>query len=236
MGEVQQVVPLAQPRGRVTKDFAWDVKADEANAGVFDGYASVFNVVDSEGDVILPGAFTRSLQAWRAKGRAIPVLWQHDGWAPIGVTEAIEEDEHGLRVRGRLVLDVRQAAEAHALMRAGALGGLSIGFSVPTTASDGQASVVWDEERRARTFREVRLWEYSLVTWPANEDAQLLSVRQARAEQQELRDAIKALSSATMALAAASVALPTPAAAPTGSDLTTLLDAVKRHQARMKGA
>jgi len=166
------------PTGRITKDFTFDVKS-VTDEGVIEGYASVFDVLDDQGDIVLPGAFTRTINAWAAKGRPIPVLWQHDAFAPIGATASITEDSHGLRVRSQLVMGVQRAREAHELAKAGVLGGLSIGFSVPKLASDGQPAVVWDDERDARLFREVRLWEYSLVTFPANEAATITAVKQA---------------------------------------------------------
>ena len=164
------------PNGRMTKDFTFDVKS-VSDEGVIEGYASVFDVIDEQGDIVLPGAFTRTINAWSAKGKPVPVLWQHDAFAPIGATTAISEDDHGLRIRTQLVMGVQKAREAHALADAGVLGGLSIGFSVPKLARDGQPAVVWDDERDARLFREVRLWEYSLVTFPANEDAVITSVK-----------------------------------------------------------
>ena len=166
------------PTGRITKDFTFDVK-NVTDEGVIEGYASVFDVIDEQGDIILPGAFTRTINAWAAKGRPIPVLWQHDAFDPVGATTGITEDDRGLRVRAQLVMDVQRAREAHALAKAQVLGGLSIGFSVPKLASDGQPAVVWDDERDARLFREVRLWEYSLVTFPANEAATITSVKDA---------------------------------------------------------
>lgn len=164
------------PTGRITKDFTFDVK-NVTDEGVIEGYASVFDVIDDQGDVILPGAFTRTINAWAAKGRPIPVLWQHDAFAPIGATTSITEDDRGLRVRASLAMGVQRAREAHELAKAKVLGGLSIGFSVPKLASDGQPAIVFDDERDARLFREVRLWEYSLVTFPANEAATITSVK-----------------------------------------------------------
>jgi len=166
------------PTGRITKDFTFDVK-NVTDEGVIEGYASVFDVIDDQGDVILPGAFTRTINAWAAKGRPIPVLWQHDAFAPIGATTSITEDDRGLRVRASLAMGVQRAREAHELAKAKVLGGLSIGFSVPKLASDGQPAIVFDDERDARLFREVRLWEYSLVTFPANEAATITSVKEA---------------------------------------------------------
>lgn len=146
--------------------------------GVITGYASVFDVIDSYGEVIAPGAFTRTLAAWKAKGRPVPVLWQHDTYNPIGATLEIEEDDHGLRIKARLLIeDVRQAAEAHALAAANILGGLSIGFSLPRHTSAGTDTVTWNEETGVWTIHEVRLWEYSTVTFPANDEATIDSVR-----------------------------------------------------------
>lgn len=180
------------PTGRVTRDFPFDVQ-DVSDEGVVEGYASVFDVVDSEGDIISPGAFARTIQAWNARGKRIPVLWQHDAWKPIGVTDRIEEDQKGLRVRAQLVQVVQQAQEAHALAKAGALGGLSIGFSVPNLASDGNPAMYWDEDRQARVFREVKLWEYSLVTFPAQDEARIMDVRADPAWAEELTLAVREL-------------------------------------------
>lgn len=177
---------------RFRKAYALDVKS-VTDEGVIEGYASVFDVIDSQGDIIAPGAFKRTINAWNAKGRGVPVLWHHDASEPIGVTTSLAEDAHGLRVSAHLVREVRRATEAHALAKAGALGGLSIGFSVPRTASDGEPASMVDEKRGARVFREVRLWEYSLVTFPANEAAVLTGVKSASEVHAELIEALHSL-------------------------------------------
>lgn len=156
----------------------------EANApaGIITGYASVFDTIDSYGDVIQRGAFTRTLNAAKAKGKTIPVLWQHNPHEPIGRTLDIAEDERGLRIRAELLItDVEKAREAHALAAAGILGGLSIGFSIPKTTSAGTPAVTYDADTDTHQIHEVRLWEYSLVTFPANEDATMTSVKHALA-------------------------------------------------------
>ena len=168
--------PTARERARITKDFAFDVH-DVTNEGTIEGYASVFGNIDSAGDIIAPGAFKRTLASWQAKARPIPVLWQHDAYDPIGVTETISEDGKGLHVKARLITTVQRAKDAHALAEAGALGGLSIGFSVPKLASDGEPAITRDDQSGAQVFREVRLWEYSLVTFPANEEATITTVK-----------------------------------------------------------
>ena len=174
-GMSDQQKPI-MPAGRQTKDFAFDVKAISPE-GTIEGYASVFDVVDSEGDIVVPGAFTRTLGSWKSRGRKVPVLWQHDAYNSIGVTEFIEQDDRGLHVISQLLMDVQSAREAHARASAGAVGGLSIGFTVPAKAADGNPAVYWDDDRDARVFREVNLWEYSLVTFPANEHATIQTVK-----------------------------------------------------------
>ena len=94
--------------------------------GLFEGYASVFNVADLGGDVVMPGAFAQSLRKSGQGG--VKLLWQHDGKQPIGAWVSLAEDARGLKARGRLNLAVARAREAHALMKQGALDGLSIGF------------------------------------------------------------------------------------------------------------
>jgi HK97 family phage prohead protease len=158
------------------RSFEFNVKAVTED-GMIEGYASVFNVIDAEGDIIAPGAFRRTIRSWQAKNRNVPVLWQHDSAMPIGVTKSMVEDENGLRVQAQLVMPVQKAQEAYALAKAGALGGMSIGFTVPRMAEDGQAAAMYDEEKGARVFREVRLWEYSMVTFPANEEAVITAVK-----------------------------------------------------------
>ena len=159
------------------------------DTGIVEGYASVFDVVDSYNDVIAPGAFNRTLKSWAASGRMIPVLWQHEMDNPIGVTLEAAEDEKGLAVKAQLVTEVGQAREAFALAKAGALGGMSIGFSIPNKASDGQSAMVYDDVRKVTIIREVKLFEYSLVTFPANEAATIDSVKAAAQALEEATEA-----------------------------------------------
>lgn len=190
--------PLTTPVGRVRperlavgarqrRDYpaTIDRKATETaddRQGVLTGYASVFGVIDSYGDVIMPGAFARTIAAWQAKGRPVPILWQHDTHAPIGVSTTLSEDEAGLRLEATLlVADVAQAREAAALADAGALGGLSIGFSIPAKTSSGGEAVTYDPTLDAWLIHEVKLWEVSLVTFPANELATIDAIKAAEA-------------------------------------------------------
>ncbi|WP_342594532.1 HK97 family phage prohead protease [Salinicola lusitanus] len=151
------------------RDFNLSIKAVDED-GLFSGYGSVFGNVDSYGEVVERGAFGKSLRAIADSGRKVPVLWQHRQGEPIGIYTKLEEDDRGLYVEGRLLKDsVRQAAEAHALMVAGAVSGLSIGYYVIDDS--------FDESERVRRLKELELMEISLVTFPANDEARVEAVK-----------------------------------------------------------
>jgi hypothetical protein len=120
----------------------------------FEGYASLFGVADSAGDVVAPGAFSRSL---RDIGR-IRLLYQHAASEPIGVWEEMREDKTGLYVRGRILTDLERGRDVLALLREGALDGLSIGFRTLRARRNAIT--------KQRTLLEVELWEVSVVTFP----------------------------------------------------------------------
>lgn len=138
--------------------------------GTFNGYGSVFGEVDSYRDIVLKGAFTKSIQNdFVAKGRKVPMLWQHASWQPIGVYTEVKEDDHGLYVEGQINMDVQQGREAHSLLKQGALSGLSIGYNAITEE--------WVKDDRVRKLHEVKLWEISPVTFPAGDSARVNSVK-----------------------------------------------------------
>jgi HK97 family phage prohead protease len=137
-------------------------------AGVFEGYASLFGAVDLGGDRVMPGAFAQTLRERGAGG--VKMLWQHDSHAPLGVWLSIEEDARGLKVRGRLNLAVARAREAHALMREGAVDGLSIGYRTRRATKDARAGV--------RRLHAVDLYEISVVTFPMQPEARVANVKQ----------------------------------------------------------
>lgn len=155
-------------------------KADDGeNTGrLITGYGAVFGNEDSVGDVILPGAFAKSL----ASGRKVKMLYQH--WADdiCGVWDEVKEDETGLRVSGR-VAETTLGNDVAALLKMGALDSLSIGYR--TTDSE------WKGE--TRVIKEADLWEISIVTFPANASALIDAVKAAdmskRDMERKLRDA-----------------------------------------------
>ena len=131
---------------------------------VIEGYASRFGLPDQGGDIVAKGAFGASLARLAAKGDKVRMLWQHDPTRPIGVWDEIREDDKGLWVKGRLLPDVAQAREAAALIAAGAIDGLSIGYRTISAERDGKGR---------RLLSEVELWEVSLVTFPMLAEAKV---------------------------------------------------------------
>lgn len=128
------------------------------------GYASLFGVVDQGGDMEQPGAYAASLARMGAEGRQVKMLWQHDPAQPIGVWDEVKEDALGLWVSGRLLTEVARGREAAALIGAGAVDGLSIGYRPKRAEKDGKGR---------RLLAEVELWEVSLVTFPMLREARV---------------------------------------------------------------
>ncbi len=164
-------------------DVGFEIKAVNAD-GTVEGYGSVFGVRDNYDDVIAKGAFIQSLKDHKAAGTMPAMLWQHDADKPIGVWTEMVEDEKGLRIKGQLAMETVKGKEAHALLKMGAINGLSIGFMSKQWA--------YDRETEVRTLTEIDLWEVSLVTFPANEKARVTNVKSAD-EMATPKDAEKAL-------------------------------------------
>lgn len=152
-------------------DFGLKIKS-VSDSGEFEGYGSVFGVEDSYSDVVVKGAFEKSLAKWKEKGRLPALLWQHDMSEPIGVYTEMKEDDVGLYVKGKLLIeDDPLARRAHAHMKAGSLSGMSIGYCLEDYDYD-QAKGVW-------MLKEIDLWEVSLVTFPSNDEARVSNVKSA---------------------------------------------------------
>lgn len=172
--------------------FAGDEKAME-----FSGYGAMFNNVDAYGDVIAAGAFADTLREAKGSGLWPAMLLQHGGgmfggtaedMTPIGVWTAMEEDDKGLRVEGKLA-DIPRGRDLYTLMKMtprSAINGLSIGYTPIEWAMRQNA----DEPRR--TLKKVKLWEVSPVTFPANGKARITDVKSAAPSEIErhVRDAL----------------------------------------------
>lgn len=128
------------------------------------GYASLFGKRDQGGDVVQKGAYATSLKRLTAAGRAVKMLWQHDPAQPIGVWDEVREDATGLWVKGRILTEVEKGREAAALLTAGAIDGLSIGYRTVKAERDGKGQ---------RLLSELELWEVSLVTFPMLPEARV---------------------------------------------------------------
>lgn len=130
---------------------------------IFCGYASVFNHQDIVGDIILPGAFCHSLQK---DEKNIKLLWQHNPALPLGVINKIYEDTKGLFIEGEMLLDIKYVYEAFLLIQKKAVHGLSVGFEVLESFYG----------KDARYIKKAKLWEVSVVTFPANTQATITMV------------------------------------------------------------
>jgi hypothetical protein len=154
------------------------VKA-EGEQGRVMGYASIFGNIDQGGDRVMPGAFAKSINS----GRKVRMLWQHNTHEVIGGWDTLREDKKGLWVEGSINMDVQRGREAHSLMKADQIEGLSIGYRIPnggaTKAADG-----------ATDLNEIDLRETSIVTMPMNELATGLA--KAQVEMEDLTDRLKA--------------------------------------------
>jgi HK97 family phage prohead protease len=129
-----------------------------------EGYASLFGRRDQGGDTVQKGAYAASLQRLAGSGRQVKMLWQHDPTQPIGVWDEVFEDAVGLWVKGHLLPEVEKGREAAALLAAGAIDGLSIGYRTVKSERDGKGQ---------RQLSELDLWEVSLVTFPMQAEARV---------------------------------------------------------------
>lgn len=151
------------------KDLSFEIKA-VSDDGLFSGYASVFDNVDSYGDIVRKGAFVESIGEWEAKGKMPPILWNHDPSDPIGVYTKMQEDEKGLYVEGKLLIDdVPRAKQTHALMKAGVIDGLSIGYRVK--------EYLYNVDEEVTDLIKLSLREVSIVTFPANPETRIEAVK-----------------------------------------------------------
>ncbi len=139
------------------------------DAGIFEGYASVFDYQDHHQDIVCRGAFQKTIAHFQDLKTRPKMLWQHDPAKIIGSWLSIHEDEHGLFVKGKLFRNTQYGEEAYVLLKGGALDGLSIGFEADDTE--------FDPLKNVRFIKNVTLHEISLVTFAANDQAKVLHVK-----------------------------------------------------------
>ncbi len=151
-----------------------EVKTEKRNGvdvGIIEGYASTFNNIDEGRDVVLPGAFLKTIDDFKARKRQVRMFYQHDRMQLIGgyPPEFIREDGKGLFVHGECNLEVQKGREAYALAKQGVMQDFSIGFRA--------IEFEVDTENDIRKLKEVKLWEVSPVADGMNTMAQVTAVK-----------------------------------------------------------
>lgn len=151
----------AKQQGKKTeyKTLLFDMDEYDEEQGIFSGYGAVFGNIDDGGDIIEPGAFTKTIaEGWER----VKILALHnDAWLPIGRPIEIREDAKGLYIKAK-VSDTAMGRDIKVLLKDGVLNELSIGYD----------PIVFDyDETGIRHLREVKLWEVSIVTWAMNPEA-----------------------------------------------------------------
>lgn len=156
---------------------AQSVQANPEQAG-FTGYASTWTrTPDYAGDVVVKGAFAKTLADWEAKGRAVPLLWLHNDGDPnayIGVAKCVEDD-HGLKVEATLDTDNPTAKQVHKLLKGGQVSEMSFAYRVIDSAT-----VEVENGVKANELRELDLLEVSVVPHGCNPDTSIDSVKAAQ--------------------------------------------------------
>lgn len=146
-----------------------ELKTVDGERGIFEGYLSVFGNIDSYKDIVEPGAFSKTINDARGKGGKylFPLLWQHDPRDPIGGFLEMREDAKGLYVQAQLDLSTQNGQRAYSGLNMGYLDGLSIGYDTIKHKFVGEI----------RHLQEVRMWEGSVVTFPANNDTRVSNIK-----------------------------------------------------------
>jgi HK97 family phage prohead protease len=165
-----------------------EVKLAGDDTGTFSGYGAVFGNVDGHGDVIEHGAFADSLAEWKSRGKWPKMLLQHGGFGlgsddmmPVGQWTEMREDRKGLKVDGRLfAMNTERGQYIYEGLKSGELDSLSIGYQTEDSRSETR------DGDHVRVLTKIKLWEVSIVTFPANDKARISSVKTLTLE--ELRE------------------------------------------------
>lgn len=177
--EGSEVISTVQGEKAVNeiKTKSFEIKAaneEEGVAGIFTGYASVFGNVDSYGDVVARGAFTKSLATYGKDGAGIPCYWGHkmdDPMMNIGQTISAVEDDHGLLVKVQLDLENPNAAYVHRLIKQGRVSMMSFAYEI------NEAAWVETLEEQFYELRDLSIFEVSVVPIGANTSTEITSVK-----------------------------------------------------------
>lgn len=157
-------------------DIPFEVKKEDiGDDGSFLGYGSLFvKKPDSYGDIVAPGAFTKSLRKKGRNGNGIAMLWQHKADQIPGVWKELSEDQKGLKSIGQLAITTPLGFSTHEIMKLGAeLKTFQLNESIGYDTVECEV----DDKKKCRTLKEVELWEVSLVTFPARTGASVITVK-----------------------------------------------------------
>ena len=152
----------------------FEIKGADEKKGIVEGYASIFGNIDSDKDMIMPGAFSKTITE-RGPGSAKPRikhLWQHNSWDPIGIPIELKEDDKGLYFITQFGKDQFSQDKLQQHID-GIITELSIGYN--TIKSEDIADQ--DGKVQYRKLTELKLWEYSSVTWGANSLTEVISAK-----------------------------------------------------------
>ena len=138
---------------------------DIKHPGTFSGYASVFNIIDKQNHIILPGAFNSAVKNFHK----VKLLWQHNSTEPIGNITSMVENNIGLYITATLLLDLQKGKEAYLMLKNGIINALSIGYTIIDDYIDMKTGI--------RVLKKISLWEISLVTFPANIHSKITDVK-----------------------------------------------------------
>jgi len=151
------------------KQVAFEITAIDGEGRTMEGYAATFGNVDLGGDIIHPGAFTKTLNE---RGPKVKFLWQHDPGEPLGKPVEIREDGRGLFVKA-IISDTQRGRDALALLKDGAISEMSIGYE----AVKGGTDYTKTGGSTVRNLREVKLYEFSIVSFPMNPQAEVTAIK-----------------------------------------------------------
>jgi len=154
------------------KSFPFKVTSLDIEGRTLEGYASVFGNLDSMGDIVHRGAFCKTLEQ---RGDKVKFLWQHDPKEPLGRPLELSEDDKGLFVKA-IISKTRRGLDTIELLRDGAIGELSIGYDPIEGGTDYSKG---KDGEQIRLLKELKLYEFSLVTFAANEEAQVTVLKEA---------------------------------------------------------
>ncbi|UAL42853.1 HK97 family phage prohead protease [Shewanella inventionis] len=150
------------------REYDLDIKSVDEK-GIIVCYANTFNYVDKANDETIQGAFKKTIAEHTAKGTMPKMLFNHNRNEPIGKWISMEEDEYGLKMTGQLILEVQRAREIYALLKADAINGFSIGYTVKQQQ--------YDRINKITKLLEVELGEVSIVPFPCNDQSILTSIK-----------------------------------------------------------